>query len=302
MEKLTENIYVIPGQTNIGVIKDTQNQLYLIDSGTSRGDAERIKDELDKTFNSYTVKAIINTHSHTDHAGADAYFKQKFNCKIYIQKKEKPLLENSQIYPSLIWGAHPIPELCTDYFKIEETEATDIITENSVLTLENNIHINFIELPGHYFEMFGVIVSTKDKKIFFLGDGLLGYKNINKYWIFYLMNQKELLSSFEKINSVKADFYIPSHGEVLVSIEETVEMNQIALLSTEICILKILEKGTFSTEEIVQKVCEQNSLNLKIVQYTLIYSTIKSYLSVLYEEKKVAFVIENNILKWTKIN
>ena len=67
-----------------------------------------------------------------------------------IQKKEKPLLENSSLHPFLIWGANPLPELCTDYLKINECEATDIISEKSVLSLENGIHINFIELTEGY--------------------------------------------------------------------------------------------------------------------------------------------------------
>ena len=89
MEKIAENIYIIPGPTNVGVITDFQNQIYLIDSGTSNGDAERIKEELDKTFSNYTLKAIINTHSHADHAGGNAFFKEKTGCKIFIQKKRK---------------------------------------------------------------------------------------------------------------------------------------------------------------------------------------------------------------------
>lgn len=299
MEKLAENIYVISGSTNIGVVKDLQNQLYLIDSGTSSGDAERIKEELDSTFNNYTIKAIINTHSHADHAGGNSYFKKLFNCKIYIQEKEKPLLENSLLHPALIWGANPIPELCTEYLKITENFATDIIHEDSVISLENGIHINFIELPGHYFEMYGILISSKNQKIFFLGDGLLGYKNINKYWISFLLDYKKLLSTFEKINSVKADIYVPSHGEITNEIAETVEMNQIAILSTEICILKILKEGPLTTEEIVKKVCDLNSINLKPIQYALITSTIKSYLTVMYKDKKIDFNIEDNIFRWT---
>lgn len=299
MEKIAENIYIIPGPTNIGVITDFQNQIYLIDSGTSNGDAERIKEELDKTFSNYTLKAIINTHSHADHAGGNAFFKEKTNCKIFIQKKEKPLLENSSLHPFLIWGANPLPELCTDYLKIHECEATDIISEKSVLSLENGTHINFIELPGHYFEMFAVLVTSKNaRKILFLGDGLLGYKTINRYWISFLIDYKKLLSSFEKINQIKADLYIPSHGEITSSISETVEMNQIAILSTESCILKELKKSPLSTENLVKKVCEKNAINLKLMQYALITSTIKSYLTVMYNEQKVGFTIEDNILLW----
>ena len=147
--------------------------------------------------------------------------------------------------------------------------------------------------------MFAVLVTSKNaRKILFLGDGLLGYKTINRYWISFLINYKKLLSSFEKINQIKADLYIPSHGEITSSISETVEMNQIAILSTESCILKELKKSPLSTENLVKKVCEKNAINLKLMQYALITSTIKSYLTVMYNEQKVDFTIEDNILLW----
>ena len=147
--------------------------------------------------------------------------------------------------------------------------------------------------------MFAVLVTSKNaRKILFLGDGLLGYKTINRYWISFLIDYRKLLSSFEKINQIKADLYIPSHGEITSSISETVEMNQIAILSTESCILKELKKSPLSTENLVKKVCEKNAINLKLMQYALITSTIKSYLTVMYNEQKVGFTIEDNILLW----
>ena len=75
-------------------------------------------------------------------------------------------------------------------------------------------------------------------------------------------------------------------------------MNQIAILSTESCILKELKKSPLSTENLVKKVCEKNAINLKLMQYALITSTIKSYLTVMYNEQKVDFTIEDNILLW----
>ena len=147
--------------------------------------------------------------------------------------------------------------------------------------------------------MFAVLVTSKNgKKVFFLGDGLLGYKTINRYWISFLIDYKKLLASFEKINQIKADLYIPSHGEITSSIAETVEMNQIAILSTESCILKELKKSPLSTENLVKKVCEKNAINLKLMQYALITSTIKSYLTVMYNEQKIGFTIEDNVLLW----
>lgn len=299
MQKLSENIYVIEGPTNCGVIRDNDNQIYIIDSGNSSDDGKLILQELEKTFPGCKLNSIINTHSHADHAGGNAYLREKTGCRIFIQQHEKQLLENSRLHPSLIWGANPLPELCAGYLTIQENQATDIITEESVITLNNGITFSFTSLPGHYFEMYGITVKEKNgKTVFFAGDGLLGYRNINKYWISFLVDYREELKSLEKIKKIEADYYVPSHGVIKETIETTVEMNQIAIIATEKCILESLKEKPQSCEELLKTVSDKNNITLKTVQYALILSTLKSYLTVMYREGKVELFIEDNIMRW----
>ena len=80
---ISDCIYYISGPTNIGIIEeqlsDTKSNLYMIDSGCNTEDGKRIFTEITEYFSKkdITIKAIINTHSHADHCGANNYIQQK---------------------------------------------------------------------------------------------------------------------------------------------------------------------------------------------------------------------------------
>ena len=113
-----------------------------------------------------------------------------------------------------------------------------------------------------------------------------------------------VLDSFKKtllqLDQTDFTWYVPSHGEPAEEIHETVEMNQIAILSTERSILKALEGGlqlTFS--ELMKKVADMNEIKMRTPQYLLIGGTIRSYLCSLYGRNKITCGMKDNMLLWS---
>ena len=53
-------------------------------------------------------------------------------------------------------------------------------------------------------------------------------------------------------------------------------------------------------EEVLQKIFDIYGLIMNINQYVLIGSTVRSYLSYLYEEGKVSFQIKENKMYWKR--
>lgn len=303
---ISDCIYYISGPTNIGIIEeqlsDTKSNLYMIDSGCNTEDGKRIFTEITEYFaqKDITIKAIINTHSHADHCGANNYIQQKTNCEIWITENEQGSLINPFLQPIISWGGNPLPEINSSYYVAEKTVPNKIINTNEKLTLNNGIKLSFINLPGHYFEMIGILCENDNKKILFASDGIFGRKNIGKYWIPFLYDVKEFKNSLDTISSLNADFCIPGHGEPTSQIEETVELNKIAIISNEQCILEALKHKNQTQEDILKYVADKNEINLHIAQYMLIGCTIKAYLTFLYNEGKISYHIKENKMYWCK--
>lgn len=303
---ISDCIYYISGPTNIGIIEerlsDTKSNLYMIDSGCNTEDGKRIFTEITEYFSKkdITIKAIINTHSHADHCGANNYIQQKTNCEIWITENEQGSLINPFLQPIISWGGNPLPEINSSYYVAEKTVPNKIINTNEKLTLNNGIKLSFINLPGHYFEMIGILCEDNNKKVLFASDGIFGRKNIGKYWIPFLYDVKEFKNSLDTISSLNADFCIPGHGEPTSQIEETVELNKIAIISNEQCILEALKHKNQTQEDILKYVADKNEINLHIAQYMLIGCTIKAYLTFLYNEGKISYHIKENKMYWFK--
>ena len=111
MIKLINNVYYIPGFTNVGVINapvDNVNHLYIIDSGRDPEDGDLLWAEFEKEFpenqGGFVIEAIVNTHGHGDHVGLNHYIQKKTNARIYISRVESSIINNPRQNVERIWG------------------------------------------------------------------------------------------------------------------------------------------------------------------------------------------------------
>lgn len=301
IKSLAKNLWVIEDSTNIGVIQTQvsgKTNLYLIDSGASKEVAIDIYSTLQNSFKDFTLKAIINTHSHCDHCGGNAYFVEKTGCEIWATLGEKGSIETPILQSAVALGSYPLSEFQTNLFLAEPSMVTRTIKNNEKITLEDGVTLQFVPLPGHYIDMIGVLCSNENmQKAFFLGDSIFGRAFLGKYWIPFLFDVRDFVSSLEKINSIESNFYIPSHGDTYTEISALVEFNTIAAFSTETCIMKILETP-HTIEELIKEVADKNNIPLRLSQFVLVGSTIRSYVSILHREKKISWFFKQNRMYW----
>ncbi len=311
--ELSKGIYVIPGNTNCGVIttNNTDSKLtdvYLVDSGATEIDGEFVYDILNAFFEEQNVKyrlvAIISTHCHPDHVGGHNFIKEKTNCEIWAAFDEKGGMETPLTQSAYLWGGYPPHELRTVFFKPDPTFVSKTISESDFITLSDNRKVSFIELHGHSNCSMGVLITTENnKKILFPGDNLFPRGEIMKFWIPLIANPDEFMNSLDKICSIKdLEWCIPSHGDFIKrNVEETAELNKIAILSTKACILEALEKNEkLTSEEIVKYVADKNCLEMNFGQFTLINSTIRSYIAVMHDAREIRLQVCDNKLYFTK--
>ena len=299
IEKITENICIFFGGTNVGAIKSGK-KIYLIDSGSSAEDGKDALEAVFSVFGERKIEAVINTHSHADHCGGNAFLVKNADAKIWASAGEKPSIEYPRLENAAVWGGTPPLEIQHNFFEAEATSVSRIVSDGELL-FDGEVSAHAVFLPGHYFEQIGIFAEDKTagKTVFFLGDAIFGRFRMGKYWIPYTFDIKNFKDSLHKIAKIKSDFYLPSHGELIQEISALCELNELATLETEEIIVKMLKKQPMTAEAVLARVAEINGIPMKIGQFALIGSTIRSYLSYLQEQGRIEYFFKDNFMLWT---
>ncbi|WP_294427859.1 MBL fold metallo-hydrolase [uncultured Treponema sp.] len=307
--RLSTHIFYLKMPTNTGLItipqQDGKFDIYLVDSGNDETNGARLLDFIKERFPGSNLRAILNTHSHADHCGGNSYLVRETGCEVWTSKGEAYLMEFPEIETQLVWGGTPIHDLRSKYLLALPCRVTRVLEGECEIFVpcadsSENISIKVISLPGHYVDQVGFLIGDTDgKKVMFAGDVLSGRNSIGKHWIQYLLDETKTKESLRKISTFDADFFIPGHGDIVTDVEGISELNMLAILETEDMILDEL-KSPKTMEELLKAVADRSGITLKTSQFCLIGSTIRSYLSGLYEEGKIKYFIENNRMLWQK--
>ena len=299
--KLTEHIGFFPHRTNIGLV-EAKDGLYLIDSGDCEQDGRDLLDSCSKLFPDKKIKVILNTHSHQDHSGGNHYITRHTGAEIWANPKEAAILSNPEMMGVLYWGAICFKELKEQGFVAEEESSTARLLEEGGIEIDEDISLNCLTLPGHYFGQTGFVFhdKTDGKSVFFLGDACFGSQMLKKYWIPYMLDPVEFRNSISKIENQSADYYLPSHGEVCDKkrILAVTELNFMVTLEVETLLLKILKKGPATHETILKEAADFAGLKLKLSQFVLIGTTFRSYLSSMADRGLVSYKMVDNQMLW----
>ena len=283
--KAGEKTYYIKNPTNIGIYKLDDNNIYLIDSGNDKEAGKKILKIINEQ--GWNIKGIINTHSNADHIGGNKIIQDRTGCEIYASDIEESFVKYPILESTMLYGGFPFKDLRNKFLLAKESKPKNI---NELLV----DGLEFIPLKGHFFDMIGI--KTSDN-IFFLGDSLFSEDTINKYHLFYIYDVGEYLNTLSYLKNLKGKLFIPSHCKATNNIDSLIELNKKKIEEILDVIYKYcVENRTF--EEILKYIFEKYLLTMNINQYVLISSTIKSYLSYLYDNNKLTYEFIDNKMIW----
>lgn len=139
-------------------------------------------------------------------------------------------------------------------------------------------------------------IKTSDN-IYFLADSLFSEETIKKYHLFFIYDVKEFLNTLDYLQTLNGKLYIPSHCEATNDISSLIEINKKKVYEIIDSIYSACKEAkTF--EEILKYIFDKYNLAMNANQYVLVGSTIKSYLSYLYDEEKICYEFKNNQMLW----
>lgn len=295
-----ENTFYLSGPFHVGVyvLQDTDGfnkddicagDVCLIDSGVDKVVA-RVLDKILQEKN-YRVKYIINTHYHADHCGGNAYFKEKYNCKIYSTKPNVALISNFDICPAIIWGASPIKEILNNYFYATSTNAENIED------VELPEGLSYVELTGHAMSM--LCVRTKDD-ILFVGDAVVSKETIDKHPIVYEYEIGSYLDSLDVLKNIKASLYIPYHAQPVKNIKNLIKVNRQNVLDNIETIKRICGEPRH-IDEIISMFFNERGLKLSLYKYAVEGGIMRTYVTYLYNNGELTAENIGNYIKWRTV-
>lgn len=287
--KVGEKTYYIKNNTNIGIYKIDEENIYLIDTGNDKEAGRKILKIIEEQ--GWKVKGIITTHSNADHIGGNQIIQNRTSCKILANHIEKSFTENPILEPSFLYGGYPFKDLKNKFL---------LAKESTVEKIDNNLPegLEYFNLKGHFFDMIGI--KTSDN-IYFLADSLFSEETISKYHLFFIYDVKEFLNTLDYLETLDGNLYIPSHTEATNNISSLIRINRDKVFEITDKIYNLCEKE-MTFEQILKSIFDSYHLVMNMNQYVLVGSTIKSYLSYLYDEEKISYEFKKNQMFWKQKN
>ena len=284
--QVSERCYYIQSPAKIGLVRLSDTDVCLIDSGNDKEAGRKVRQHLDR--NGWKLTAIFNTHSNADHIGGNRYLHGQTGCRIFAPGIEQDFTRHPLLEPSFLYGGNPPKELRHKFLMAQESPAEPLTPDVLPPELET------IPLPGHFFDMVGFRAPDG---VVYLADCLSSRETLEKYRIGYIYDVAAYLDTLERVKQMEAVCFIPAHAAPTDDIAPLAQYNidtvhEIAERIVTLC----REPRCF--EALLQKLFDAYGLTMNFEQYVLVGSTVRGYLTWLKETGRIEAVFENSMLIW----
>ena len=287
--QVSERSFYIQSPAKIGLVKLSDRDVCLIDSGNDKDAGRKVRQLLDA--NGWRLTAIYNTHSNADHIGGNKYLQGQTGCRIYAPGIEQAFTRAPVLEPSFLYGGYPFRELRHKFLMAQESDVQPLTQE---ILPEG---FTLLPLPGHFFDMAGV--RTPDDVVY-LADCLSSRETLEKYQIGFVYDVAAYLETLERVKTMQAKWFVPAHAEAGAEIAPLAQYNidkvwEIAGRILEVC------RQPLCFEAILQRLFAAYGLSMDFQQYVLVGSTVRSYLAWLKDTGKLSARCEDNLLLWERV-
>ncbi|HWV24241.1 MAG TPA: MBL fold metallo-hydrolase [Thermomicrobiales bacterium] len=293
-QHLSERVGVVPGGTNVGIIRIDDQRVILVDTGlndtTARKVLRAVRDELKAE-----VAAILITHGHADHFGANAFVIKRTKAQVYAPDLDEqvlrfPLMQSIMLYG----GADPLDGLRTKFLLAEAGPVDRIISAGTIDV--QGVEIEAVSLAGHSINQLGYLVDG----VFFCADVVFPEAALQKYPIPYLYGLTQHLEAMSRALEIDCTAVVPGHGPIEASLEEPVARNRVVIGRVLDAIPALLGEP-LSTDDVAQRLFA--ALDVPVADasaYYLLRPTVAAYLSHLEREGVIEHVVDARASFWRR--
>lgn len=296
LTKINGNTYYLPAPTNIGAFQFKDKYTLLIETGDNNQQARKIADAIQE--NNLSIKYIINTHNHIDHAGGNIFFREHYpGTRFYASAPEKLFLENSRLFSMYLYGGNAPRALSRHFLKDKAFEVDEIIAPGTCKI--NDERFDVIPLPGHAPGQTGI--GTRDR-VCFLGDALFSQEIIAKYSFPFLFDIEEQLGSLTTIEGLDYDFYVAGHASQVYNPAQIRDLVQFNRSHIQYYLDMALELFTqpHTREELLEEICILEELPFDYKEYYFSLATVGAIITYLHDKGELNYQLESGKLYYYK--
>jgi glyoxylase-like metal-dependent hydrolase (beta-lactamase superfamily II) len=293
--QLHENAFYLPGAVNVGVIKTPDGGALLVDSGSDKDHGKRILKACRAA--GLEPRAIINTHSHADHYGGNAYLQAELGIPAYCPIFEEAILKYPILEPIYLYsGARPPKALQTKWLMAQASGAK-ILNEPGPKTI-CGVELELLETSGHAHMMF----SVRSGAVLYASDAVFGPALLEKYPLQFAVDIARQREAVEAVERYARDFgvrtVLPGHGDPTQDVQGLCGANLKAIeRATNAVLAACHEAGTLP--EILERVCAMLEIEMTdLARYHLNQTAVLAHLTDMLEREVIEYRLVQNKLLW----
>ncbi len=294
VEFLTERVGYIPGAVNVGVVRAENNRFILIDTGLNDTSGKKAVKAVQELGGS--VAAIVTTHAHADHFGANATVVKRTGARVFAPVIDEAIIRYPILQPSLLYAGADPPSMLRGRFLLADASPVDEVFDGDNVLVED-IPLQVIGLAGHSPNQKGILMDG----VFFSADVALPESVLEKYRIPYLYAVGDHLRAIDTAKGVGADWVVPGHGAVGRDIVDVLEVNRALELDVADRVLEFAATPVTANDLMARLLGSYDAPVSDHSTYFLLHPTIFAFLSYLHGEGALESAVEGYQTLWWRV-
>lgn len=291
LSSLAPGVHYLPGAVNSLVVEDGRGGALLVDTGLDDGHARKLLRGL--TELGLTPTGILNTHSHADHHGGNAFILKKFpELKVFAPPLEDAVITHPILEPITLFGARPPRELQTKFLLAPPSPAR--LAPEPGLTRIGGAVVELLEVAGHASMMYAVRVG----EVLYAADALFGGAALAKHPLVFCQDsalQKEAAARLGELEGVRVT--LPGHGDPTPDLTGLVAANLAAYARTTAAVLEAVQVGAAGVDDLLARVCGALGVTMESAGAVVLNrAVVSAHLTELLEAGQVSMKVHGNRL------